>query len=218
MRTAALRLGLAVAFAASAAAASTCSTCGGPSPIALAGLVGYGLLLAISLRRPFAGVVRWGLAAASGVHAALLTAMFRTDSVCAICLVTAAGALLALVAAMGCDSTRWAAVPAAAPWTGAIVLLLLPMPAPADPSGPLSVEVYSRPDCPYCQELKDRVLPEAIRGLSPLVAWKDASDAPFVRLLPTLRITRGGRSRLLEGLPSPERLRAELTALSGGQP
>lgn len=218
MRTLALRLGLAGAFTASAVAAWGCSACGGPSPFALAGLVGYGALLVAALRRPYGAIVRWGLAAAAGVHAALVTAMFRTDTVCATCVMAAASAAIALLAAMGRDGAWWGSVLATAPWTAALVLVMLPAPPPVEPDGPLRLEIYSRPDCPFCQELRDRVLPEAIRGMAPAIAWKDASEAAFVRLVPTVRITRGGRSRILEGLPTPERLRSELDAISGGHP
>jgi hypothetical protein len=77
---------------------------------------------------------------------------------------------------------------------------------------------YTLGDCPYCDDLRHRVLPEATRGLDVEVLYKDASTVSFVRRAPTLLLTRGRRRRVLEGLPTVGRLREELVGLGGTPP
>jgi len=78
--------------------------------------------------------------------------------------------------------------------------------------------VYSRSDCAYCDDLRDRVLPEAVRGIAAEIAWRPAAEAEFVTRTPTLVVSRGSDFQVFEGLPPPEALRAGLLAVNGGHP
>ena len=206
------------ALATSSAAAVECPACAGSSPLAVAGVVLYGALLIGTLLREDFVAVRCALMGASGFHLGLICAMASRGSACPLCLATAACAFAAtgLVLARARDSRPW--LPVIAPWTAAFGLLAAPPAPPNDFPDHLRIVAYTRGDCPYCDELRNRVLPEATRGLEIEVVYRDAASAGFVRRAPTLLLSRGRRSRVVEGLPTVARLRDEIAGLGGISP
>jgi hypothetical protein len=176
------------------------------------------MCLAAALVRPEAAALRFGLIAASGFHLGLIAAMAARGSACGVCLGSASCALLATALALGREPSRWNWVPPLLPWTAAAGLLLAPPVPPVEASLHTRIVAYTRSDCPYCDDLRDHVLPEATRGLDVEVVFRDAAGVDFVNRTPTLLITRGSNYRVLEGLPAPDRLREEIAAVERGRP
>ncbi|MBI4566485.1 MAG: hypothetical protein HY716_17540 [Planctomycetes bacterium] len=208
------------AFAFSAMATFGCAACGERSTLAAAGTAAYAVLLAATLWQGNHPLVRVALLASSGFHLGLVSVMAGRGAVCGLCIACAACCFTATAVALWGDRARWGLVPAVMPWTAGLALAL-PQPEfpPLEPSERLRITVYEQADCPYCDLLKHRVMPEAMRGLSAVeVAYTPADGVAFVSRTPTLVITRGSARRILEGLPSPAELRAEVLALQGGMP
>lgn len=218
MRRLLLLLSTGGALAASVAAAVDCPSCGGPPALAIAGAGLYSALLLATLLAEERPAVRFAYMAASGIHLGLICAMASRGAACPLCLATAACAFAATALALARDRRSWPALPVVWPWAAAIGLLAAPPAPPAEFPPHTRIVAYTRSDCPYCDDLRDRVLPEATRGLDVEVVFRDAAAADFVRRAPTLLLSRGRRYRLLEGLPSVDRLREELSAIGGPRP
>lgn len=220
MRRILVLAGIAGALAFSAAAAGlACAACGGPPPLAVAGVLGYGTLLALGSWRGDHPIVRVGLLGAGGFHLGLLATMAMRGSFCTACVGAAVCCGAAVVACLGGDRARWTLAPAILPWTAALAFAMPQPPAPQpDGSDRTRILVYENADCPYCELLRSRVLPEAVRGLDVDVAYRLAEDADFVTRTPTIVLSRGQTVRVLEGVPSPEELRAEVVSLGGAKP
>ncbi|MGH7342432.1 MAG: hypothetical protein ACREKH_18245, partial [Candidatus Rokuibacteriota bacterium] len=142
----------------------------------------------------------------------------------------AAGLSAALAAlSIACDRANLVRMALILPWSVLLVLAWsgLPRPAAGAPVSPadaadVRLVVFTQPDCPYCDELRDRVLPAIERefGSRLQVTYRPARDLAAVRRTPTLVITPGRReqpARVIEGLPSPESLRAAILEM-GGRP
>lgn len=89
--------------------------------------------------------------------------------------------------------------------------------APAEP-GQLRISIFTQPDCPYCDDLQRRVMPEIVREFGERVAteYRSADDLPAVRRTPTiiLQSARAGVTpRIIEGLPTVDRLRGVIRDL-----
>lgn len=215
MRRALLLLATGGALAASTAAAVGCPSCGGPPSLALAGVVLYAaLLIGVLVREDFL-LIRLAFMAASGVHLGLICAMASRGSICALCLATAACAFTATCLALARNRSSLQLLPVILPWTAALGLLAAPPVPPADFPDHLRIVAYTRVDCGYCDELRDRVLPEATRGFEVEVVYRDAAAADFVHRAPTLLLSRGRRYRVMEGLPTVDRLRDEIADIGG---
>jgi len=206
------------ALAASVAAAVDCPSCGGPPTLAIAGAGLYAVLLIAALVREEHVAVRFTFMAVSGFHLGLVCAMASRGGACPPCLATAACAFAATALALARDRRSWPSLPVVLPWTAALGLLAAP-PAPLDDFPPHTrIVAYTRVDCSYCDDLRDRVLPEATRGLDVEVVYREAAAAEFVRRAPTLLLSRGRRYRVMEGLPTVDRLREELAQIGGSRP
>jgi len=205
------------ALAACVAAAVGCTACGGPSNLEAIGIVAYaGLLLGVLFREDHP-LVRFAFMSVSGIHVGLLWAMVSRGAFCGLCSTVAAFAFAATSLALARHPRSWPSLPVLLPWTAAVGMLAAP-PPPVELSAHTRIVAYTRPDCPYCDELRNHVLPEATRGLEVEVVYRDAMDANFVRRAPTLLLTRGRRFRVVEGLPTIDRLRGEITVLGGNGP
>ena len=218
MRRALLLLAIGGALSTSAAAAVECPACTGPSDLAVAGAVLYGALLVGALFREDFVAVRWALMGAAGFHLGLVCAMASRGSTCPLCLATAACAFAATALVLVRDRASRPLLPVIAPWTAAFGLLAAPPAPPTDFPDHTRIVAYTRGDCPYCDELRDRILPEATRGLDVEVVYREAASVDFVRRAPTLLLSRGRRSRVVEGLPTVARLREEIADIGGGAP
>lgn len=215
MRRALLLIATGGALASSAAAAAHCPSCGGPPTLAIAGGAFYLVLLVAVLLREEWGAVRFAFMSASGFHLGLICAMASRGAACPLCLATAAFAVAATALSLAGHRPTWPLLPVVLPWTAALGLLAAPPAPPASFPAHTRIVAYTRSDCPYCDELRDRILPEATRGIDVEVVYRDAADAGFVRRAPTLLISRGSRYRLMEGLPTVDGLRGEITRLGG---
>jgi len=217
MRRALLLLATGGALTACVAAAVGCTACGGPSSLEPLGILVYaGLLVGVLIREDHL-LVRFAFMSISGIHVGLLCAMISRGTFCGLCAVVAACAFAATSLALARHPRSWPSLPVILPWAAAAGMLAAP-PPPVEPSTHTRIVAYTRPDCPYCDELRNRVLPEATRGLEVEVIYRDAMDANFVRRAPTLLLTRGRRFRVVEGLPTVDRLRGEITVLGGNGP
>src|SRR5688572_11476278 len=217
MRRALLLLAAGGALIASTAAAVECPACAGPSDLSVAGVFWYAALLIGTLFCEACGFIRAGFMAASGFHLGLICTMASRGSACALCLATAACAFAATALALARDRRFVQLLPVILPWTAALGLLAAPPPPPAEFPDHLRIVAYTRGDCGYCDELRDRVLPEATRGFDVEVVYLDAATADFVRRAPTLLLSRGRRHRVMEGLPTVDRLREEIAEIGGTQ-
>lgn len=217
MRRALLLLTTGGALAACVAVAVDCPACVGPSHLEAIGIVVYAALLGGVLLREDLPLVRFGFMAVSGFHVGLLYAMTSRGTFCALCAAVATCAFAATSLALARHPRSWPSLPAVLPWTAAVGLLAAP-PLPVGPSTHTRIVAYTRADCPYCDELRNHVLPEATRGLEVEVVYRDAMEADFVRRAPTLLLTRGRRFRVVEGLPTVDRLRGEIAVLGGNPP
>lgn len=229
-------VGLLAAQALLAAAAATlewtyaCAACraGGIS----LGLVGFAFYTGLFLAALFAGPTRFLFAAVLfgfGVHVLLSAQLLAAGLRCWICL-AAAGVSAALAAlSVACDRGNLVRMALVLPWSVLLVLAWSGLPRPAgvaaasvSDTAAVRLVVFTRPDCPYCDELRDRVLPPLERefGARLQVTYRPAGDLPGVSRTPTLVITPGRRgqpARVIEGLPSAESLRAAILEV-GGRP
>ena len=195
--------------------ARDCTRCQRGLSLPLTGLVAYGSLLLLALRWSDRLPFRIALSAAAGVHLGLLVSMAGRGSWCPFCVGVASCCAVAVVAAFRKGDGHL--IPAIAPWSAMAILSMLPAPPPASPvKVPLTLTIYSSADCPYCDRLRDEVLPRARAGIDVRVEYRDAGSADFVERTPTLVISRGGSTRVLEGLPAPDTLRRELLSMGGG--
>ena len=214
-----------------------CDACsvGGAAPLALAGACFYSVLLLASLLGAHAFVF-CGVAAAIAVHGTLVGFVMSTGSVCLLCL-TAFGnaiALFALNFAADPDNPLRAAfiIPLTATLVGGGLLFapqarqtLLPADRVAiakeltqtnSELERVQLVVFEKADCPFCWEVKERLIPRLRAELarnSPDIQYRDASELPGIRYTPTLVITSAGRDPVIfEGLPAYETL---LSAVQG---
>lgn len=201
-----------------------CAACraGGLTP-GIGGLVFYGGLLGLAVAR---GPSRWltaGILAAFGVHVALTVQMMFSGIVCGLCVAAAIGSLALVALSMAREPAELGRLGFVAPWSALVVAVGFgasrpPAPVVASPPNSVSVVVFTQPDCPYCEELRSRVMPEIERefGARVRIDYRPAADLPAVRRVPTLILTpatTGREGRVIEGLPTIERLRGAIRDL-----
>jgi hypothetical protein len=213
-----------------AEALSGCAACRNGSSLALAGFLFYLGLLLEALRRGVRPFHLWASAFAFGVHLLLAADLLRSGLRCWPCFSACAGSAALAGLAWLCDRDLLARVPLLLPGAALVVVLWSSLPRAVaeppstrvDPAGTsaLRLTVFTQADCPYCDELRDRVMPDILREFGPRLelAWRPASDLPAIRRTPTLVISRSLKdrpARVLEGLPSVESLREALRAVEG---
>jgi thiol-disulfide isomerase/thioredoxin len=80
------------------------------------------------------------------------------------------------------------------------------------------VRIYIQPDCPYCERLRKEIVPEIVKefGTRVRIEYRSADDLPGIRRTPTLILDprrAESRPRIIEGLPTLERLRGAIRDL-----
>jgi hypothetical protein len=186
----------------------------------IAGSIGYAGLLVLALVRGPSRLVFSGILLAFGVHAALTLQMVVTGIFCSLCLAATVGSLLLVALSVTVDPRNVGRLGVAVPWavllTAGAASALRPL-TPVSEASPVSVSivVFTQEDCAYCDELRDRVIPEIEKEFGPRVRidYRPASDLPAVRKTPTLILTPkrvGIQGRVIEGLPTVERLRGAI--------
>jgi len=200
-----------------------CAACAGPGPDpAVLGAVGYGALLAAGLIGGLTPALYSGILFAGGVHAGLVAQMLANQRLCAVCL-AAAGLSVALVAvSIACDRDNLGRLAVLAPGAALVAALGLsqgpPASAAVEPGGCVGILIYTQPECPYCERLRSDIMPEIEKefGTRIRVEYRRAEDLPSVRRTPTLILESGrsgSRPRIIEGLPTLERLRGAIRDL-----
>jgi len=147
---------------------------------------------------------------ASGFHLGLICAMASRGAACPLCITTARVPPFAATA-LGAGSRPPVVAGASRrlAWPRPLELLAAPPAPPVEFAPHTRIVAYTRADCPYCDDLRDRVLPEATRGLDVEIVYRDAATADFVRRAPTLllssRTAGTGSWRVSDGRPTPRR-------------
>lgn len=192
------------------------------------GLVGAAFYLALFVSALLAGPAPLLFVAiffGFGVHAMLVAQLLAAGLRCWLCF-GAAGLSLALVAlSVSHDRRNLGRVALVLPWP---VLLVLgwnwsPKPAAAvaaevTDTAAVRMVVFTQPDCSFCDELRERVMPEVEREFGPRlqVVYRPSSDLPAIRRTPTIVVSpgrRGQAARVIEGLPTVEMLRTAVRDL-----
>lgn len=224
-----LKLVLAAQCALSGAAAlmewtGSCSSCGaGRSSFAVAGFLGYGALLIWAQFRGPSRPFFAGIFIGFGVHLVLVANMVTAGLPCGLCIAAAIGSSLAVATSILADRGNLARFGMILP---GLILLAVFESRSVQPAARTSIEeapsvrivVFTEPECPYCEELRSRVMPEILKefGSRIQVLWRDAAELPAVRRTPTLILASGRRElqgRVIEGLPTVERLRGAIRDL-----
>ena len=202
----------------------SCAACGGSRwVLGAAGFLYYSILFGLALRRGPSRLFFAAVLLAFGIHAALAVQMVAIGPVCSLCVVATAGSLGLVGLAIAVDRANLGRLSLVVPWSALLVAWgsghasSMP-PAASDGSRAVSVVIFTEPDCPYCEELRTRVMPEIERefGARVRVDYRPAAELSAVRRTPTLILTPGrlgARGRVIEGLPTVERLRGAIRDL-----
>ena len=224
-KAATLLLGVQAALAATAAALEWTWSCGACRAGGMSlGLVGFAFYTGLFLAACFAGpspLLFAGLFFGFGVHAMLVAQLLMAGMRCWICFGAAGVSLLLVVLAVAQDRANLARMAFVLPWSVLLVLGWNGAPRTATAAASVTdtaavrLVVFTQPDCPYCDELRDRVLPDMQRefGSRLQVVYRPASDLPAVRRTPTIVVSPGRReqpARVIEGLPTAEMLRGAI--------
>jgi len=191
--------------------------------IAPAGFALYAAMLAAALAHGPSALLFGGAFFAAGVHAVLAAHLWTAGAFCGLCVSTAVGAGLLAGLALACERGNLSRAAAILPWAvlAAVAAVGWPRPAsalPGDVEGAgVRLTVFTQPDCPYCDRLRDEVLPPIEKEFGPRlrVSWRPAADLPAIRRTPTLVVSaeRGARGgRVFEGLPAASELREAIRA------
>ena len=208
----------------------TCGSCETAAQIfqgknlAVVGMAYYGVLLLAAQAFGRSIFVFSGVILAAGVHGGLLAVLLHAKLLCGPCLGTAVSALVALGAAIRCETwiayrASWvipgvalliqcwlfltAALPQAAEArAGAERISEEEFRAPPVAPGHVRMVVYSRPDCGYCIQFDREVLPVIVRDFGPHleIERRSAENLPGIPT-PTLILTGAEKRRFFPGLP-----------------
>jgi hypothetical protein len=185
----------------------------------IAGTVGYSLLLALAFIRGPSRLVFAGILFAFGIHAALILQMVVSGIFCGLCLAATAGSLSLVALSVAMDPGNVGRLGIAVPWavllTAGAASALRPLKSVPDAAASVSIVVFTQENCAYCDDLRDKVMPEIERefGRRVRIEYRPASDLPAVRKTPTLILSPGRtgvQGRVIEGLPTVERLRGAI--------
>jgi len=149
--------------------------------------------------------------------------MLLARTVCGLCIAATAGSLGIAGLSIAIDRANLGRLALLLPWAALLVAAGSGAARPAAPvvpaeEGAVSVVIFTEPDCPYCDELRNRVMPEIEKefGARIRITYRPAADLPAVRRTPTLILTPGrpgAQGRVIEGLPTLERLRGAIRDL-----
>jgi hypothetical protein len=202
-----------------------CGACrtGGAS-WAAAGIAAYlGLLGAALLWGP-TRFLFGGILAAFGVHAALAVQLLTTGLHCWICFGATAISIVLMLLSIACDRANLGRLAFLLPWSVLLVVGWSSLPwsvalagTPTTDGATVRMTIFTQPDCSYCDELRERVVPEIEREFGPRVqtVYRPAGDLPALRQTPTIIISLGRRDRVIEGLPSLAALREAIRTVEG---
>lgn len=221
-----------------------CRSCEGASEllggrnVAVLGVLYYGILLGASLLCGPSVFVYSGVGVAAGIHAGLVSVLIQSQILCVPCIVTAVSAAVALVAAIVAEPANAfrasLILPGAALAVQSWVLLTGAVPAVTQTRasaervahdelasapverGKVRMMIYTRPDCGYCIELEQDVLPALERrfGARLRVELRSAEKLPGIPT-PTIILTGSNSRRMFPGLPPKEELERAIALVMG---
>jgi thiol-disulfide isomerase/thioredoxin len=210
----------------------------GGRALALAGLAFYAAIAVAGLLRGPSLFVFTGVQIAAAVHGSLLALMFQRGIFCAPCLVTGGAAVAALGVSIRVDPAN--AFRAGFVLPGVVFALqswmIFSGPAeagheargaareavrgelasPPEPAGRVRMVAFVRPDCGYCRELEDAVLP-ALRqefGGRISIERRSAEGIPGLPTPTIILLGQDGR-KVFPGLPPREELVRAIQGLMG---
>lgn len=213
-------LSAAAAFRAFLPGCSSCET--GNLPDLLLGACGaafYFVLWGSTRRSGFTRPFALLFGGATALHAFLLFHMMETGLYCLWCALAAGNAfLLALLLLF----SRTARLPLLGGMTTTALLLLAShslFSPPTSRADSLRLVVYERPDCPYCHQLREQVLPPILRNFPNRlsVEYRDARGIGEIRKTPTLLLDDSHAPEIIEGMPSTAYLRERIVARLSGE-
>lgn len=229
-----------------AVAGAGCGSCDGLHAL-LGGktlaLLGIGFYSALALVALFFGpnlLIFTGIQIAAGVHGALLALMFHRGMFCAPCLLTGAAAVAALGVSIRLETANAFrtsfVLPGAAfalqTWmifAGAIgpdhearvaaqEVVQAELAASPVPAGQVRMMAFTRPDCAYCQELEDVVIPAIREAFRDRISIESRSAEGIPGLpTPTIILTGLDGRKVFPGLPPREELVGAIHGLMGGR-
>lgn len=186
----------------------------------VAGAVFYAGLLVLALTRGPSRLLFGSILFGFGVHAALTLQMALSGIFCGLCLGAAVGSISLVALAIAIDPHNVGRLGIAVPWSVLLIaaassVLRSSNQGSGTSAGSVNIVIFTQEDCAYCEELRDRVIPEIEKefGGRVRIGYRPASDLPAVRKTPTLILTPGRagvQGRVIEGLPTVERLRGAI--------
>lgn len=236
-----IRILLGLGFALSGAAlaqesllAEACGACSvaGSASLPVVGMAFYGLLLAASILLGPGALVGSGIALAVAAHGSLAGYMFVEGRTCLLCLAAAINAFVLFGLSLARDPDNLIrsvivipigalAIPLALLLAGGVpspsflpeaVVSIRPDPAGSAIPGQVRIVVFEQKDCPYCEELRDRLAPAITSEFGSNVGWsfRKASEMPGIRNTPTVVVLppHGKGGAVFEGLPTHQALAA----------
>jgi hypothetical protein len=217
-------LGIQTALAGAAAATEWSLDCGACRAGGLSlGLVGFAFYAGLFGTALFAGPGRFVFGSVLfglGIHVMLAAQLVRAGLACGLCFAAAAASLALAALAVACDRSNLGRLALVLPWAVLFVVGWsgLPRAESASEAEGVRLTVFEQPDCPYCEDLRSRVMPEIERefGGRVRVAYRDSGELPGVRRTPTVVVAPARRdrpSRVIEGLPTVDALRDAVRAV-----
>lgn len=205
--------------------------------LALLGMVYYGTLVVAAILLGPHPVVYGGTLLAASVHVGLAVLLLQAHVFCPPCVLAAISAILALGLAIRCEPANAYRASFVLPGIALLVetgVLLGGPPAALTelgttpvavqeekpqvlvPPGRVHLVIYGRPDCGYCMELEQEVMPLLEREFgSHLEVERRSADGLAGVPTPTLILTGQGDRQVFPGLPSTEKLRSRIKELMG---
>ncbi len=224
-----LLLGVQAALSATAATIEWAYACGSCRAGGLSlGLVGFAFYTGLFIAALYAGpgrIVFGAVLLGFGVHVMLVGQLIATGKLCWICLTAAGVSAVMAGLSIACDRANLARMAFALPWAALLTAGLRgfgppPVTLPPDDEPGVRVVVFTQPDCPYCEDLRANVMPQAKEefGSRIRVSYRPADRVPAIRRVPTIVVSAGpGRrhTRVIEGLPSYGKLREAISEIEG---
>jgi hypothetical protein len=157
---------------------------------------------------------------AFGIHVMLTAQLLWLGLHCWVCFAAAANATAMAALAVACDRANLGRLAAALPWAVLLVVGWAAIPRSEPAPAAVRVTAFTQPDCPYCDDWRDRMLPELRREFGPRLqaAERPAAEMPALRRTPTLVIAparRDARTQVIEGLPDYATIRGAVLRAEG---
>lgn len=212
----------------------------GGKALALLGVAFYSALALVGLLSGPCLFVFTGLQIAAGIHGALFAVMFHRGMFCAPCLVTGALAVAALGVSLRIEPGNayrasfvlpgaafalqsWmifagGGIPSPEAGTAARQAAEREVSGSPAPAGQVRMVAFTRPDCAYCRELEEIVIPELRAEFQGRISIERRSAEGIPGLpTPTIILTSEVGRKVFPGLPARQELEGAIQGLMGGR-